>query len=217
MIGSLLETYLSRPLICIDSSGGMDRSQEHLFNLVIPGPVGSLSVGMFVTFSETYKTIERGLYLLKKIWTEFIGVNADFSPKVFMSDDCSAQIKALNNIFPESKVLLCQFHVANAMWKWLMSNINLDRRMEVMEKFKWLIYEKINYDSARAEFFNFNSFDKKLFKHCQTVLKKETLFCNYHTKKYDLLGVNTNNLIERSFLTISRNTWKETNVIMQST
>ena len=117
MLGSLSIHQISSRIICIDASGGMDRSSGHLFNLVIPGPVGALSVGMFITFSETAQAIEKGLNLLKNIWVSNNVVRPDFSPISFMSDDCTAQIKSLNKVFPSSRVLLCQFYIKNALWK----------------------------------------------------------------------------------------------------
>lgn len=39
-----------------------------------------------------------------------------------MTDDSAAEKKALKFIWPESLQLLCQFHVAQAEWRWLFSN-----------------------------------------------------------------------------------------------
>lgn len=38
-------------------------------------------------------------------------------PKIFMTDDSSAERNALKNVFPESRRLLCIFHVCQAMWR----------------------------------------------------------------------------------------------------
>ena len=193
--------------MCIDSTGGMDRSHGHLFNLVIPGPVGSLSCGMFISFSETKNTIEKGLDLLKQLWVQNNAVQQDFYPKVFMSDDCSAQINALNSIFPESKILLCQFHVGNALWKWLHSNIKDENRIDIMNAFKKIMHTRDDFDQMKSNLFTMGIVqnNKKLFKHLQLVFRKEKLFCRYFTQEHELLGANTNNLIERSFLTIKQN------------
>ena len=61
MMGAARLKEVSEKVICIDSTGGMDRTSGHLFNLVIPGPTGGLSIGMFVVFSENSKDISTGL------------------------------------------------------------------------------------------------------------------------------------------------------------
>ena len=117
MINSLKTLDYSENILCIDSSGGMDRSSSHLFNLVIPGPVGSLSIGMFLSSSETSVDIERGIRLLKEIWAK--NEIKYYQPACIMSDDSKAQINALKKTFENSTILLCQFHVLQALWKWL--------------------------------------------------------------------------------------------------
>lgn len=112
MLNSAKLSDITSKVICIDSTGGMDRSSGHLFNLVIPGPTGGLSIGMFITFSETKTDIKLGLEFLKETWQKNSIV---VEPTCFMSDDCSAQIAALSEIFPNSTTLLCQFHVVQAL------------------------------------------------------------------------------------------------------
>ena len=120
MLGTIKRKDISEKIVCINSSGGMDRTSGHLFNLVIPGPTGSLSIGMFISFSECKTDIKIGLELLKHIWEENFITN--FCPKYFMSDDCAAQIGAVTEAFEPSRIFH-PFHVLNAMWKWLSSNV----------------------------------------------------------------------------------------------
>ena len=82
MLGSLDAKFISSNIICIDASGGMDKSSGHIFNLAIPGPAGALSVGMFLTFSETSRTIQKGISKLKEIWLENNIINDNFYPRV---------------------------------------------------------------------------------------------------------------------------------------
>ena len=139
MISAAKLKYISEKVICIDSTGGMDRSSGHLFNLVIPGPTGGLSIGMFVVFSENTNDISIGLNLLKQIWSDN---GLTLNPRTFMSDDCAAQISAINNCFPNSTVLLCQFHVVQALWRWLQSNALKDERKPIVKLFRKAMYGK---------------------------------------------------------------------------
>ena len=206
MLAALSETKISAKVVCIDSSGGMDRSSARLFNLVIPGPVGGLSIGMFICFSETAPTIEKGLRLLKQIWTKNQAVDANFCPTVFMSDDSSAQIGAIQNVFKESTVLLCIFHVLNAFWKWLQSNVKSGKesnlRQNLWYKLRQLIYATENSDSISSELRALVSGDKKLEKHVDGILKKSRKILKTYRSHFELFGVDTNNIIERFFLKI---------------
>ena len=89
-----------------------------------------------------------------------------------MSDDCTAQINAIKNIFENSTVLLCQFHVLNAMWKWLQSNSVLNERKNIMIDFTRLIYSK-HYQDSKNKFLASINNNEKILKHINLVLKKE--------------------------------------------
>ena len=47
-----------------------------------------------------------------------------YSPQSFMTDDRTAEKNALRRVWPEATKLLCQFHVAQAEWRWLLDSKN---------------------------------------------------------------------------------------------
>lgn len=55
-----------------------------------------------------------------------------------MTDDSAPEKKALKSVWPESLQLLCQFHVAQAEWRWLFSNseVQKDDRSRLMKLFQ---------------------------------------------------------------------------------
>lgn len=53
-----------------------------------------------------------------------------------MTDDSAAERNALQTVWPLSNRLLCHFHVAQAEWRWISSNINLKDRKKLMSKFR---------------------------------------------------------------------------------
>jgi len=64
-------------------------------------------------------------------------------PQLFMTDCSSAEINALANTWPESKNLLCIFHVCQAVWRWCWDSkhkIPIDKRVELMRSFQKIIY-----------------------------------------------------------------------------
>ena len=41
-----------------------------------------------------------------------------------MTDDSAAMKRALATVWPQTRQLLCHFHVAQAEWRWLTSHVN---------------------------------------------------------------------------------------------
>ena len=199
MLGAA-QSPLASNIICIDSTSGMDRSNGHLFNLIVPGPVGSLSIGMFITFSETVQSITLGLEILKLLLQEN-GISC-FNPKFFMSDDSSAQKAAIKNNFPSATILLCQFHVVQALWRWLQSNALKSTRVKIVNLFRKCMYTTSNYEDSKIALYNEIQNDPKLSSHFDRVFVNEKQFATFYRKEFNLGDVNTNNIIENSFLVI---------------
>lgn len=81
---------------------------------------GGLPLGVIITSNEQEQTITEGLQLLKTIFPAgAFGGNGDQGPAVFITDDCTAERKAIHSVFPQSSLLLCTFHVLQAVWRWL--------------------------------------------------------------------------------------------------
>lgn len=74
--------------------------------------------GLLITFSESEEVITAAL----KLWKEIIPTKAFFgrgSPKLIMTDDSPAERNSLRANFPEAILLLCIFHVLQAMWRYI--------------------------------------------------------------------------------------------------
>ena len=110
----------SGELCFIDSSGNMDRENCRVFLLLTHSCAGGLPLGILITQSESQATIVEGLELLNELVGDngFAG-NGQAGPSVFLTDDCSAERGALNQVFPSATLLLCSFHLLQAVWRWL--------------------------------------------------------------------------------------------------
>lgn len=53
-----------------------------------------------------------------------------------MSDKSQAMKKPLGILYPDSRQLLCGFHVGQAEWDWINSNVIKEYRIELMSEFK---------------------------------------------------------------------------------
>eukprot|EP00057_Strongylocentrotus_purpuratus_P026365 XP_011680839.1 PREDICTED: uncharacterized protein LOC753067 [Strongylocentrotus purpuratus] len=114
-----LMTHSSK-LVFIDSTGNVDRHGSRVFLLLTHSSSGGLPLGVIITSNEQERTIVEGLQLLQTICPAgAFGGNGNDGPAVFITDDCTAERKALHAVFPQSVLLLCSFHLLQAVWRWL--------------------------------------------------------------------------------------------------
>ena len=62
-----------------------------------------------------------------------------------MTDDADAEINALKTVWPDAILLLCVWHVLNAVWRWLWQGshqIQKDDRPHLLKAFRSLLYAK---------------------------------------------------------------------------
>ena len=101
-------------------------------------------VGCFLTTSETQSTIEAALRIYKELLSpdSFIGRGVR-RPCIIMTDDCDAERNSIRTAFSDTLVLLCTFHVLQAMWRWLWDakfEILHGDRHDLFHLFKQLMY-----------------------------------------------------------------------------
>lgn len=130
-------------------------------------------------------------------------------PKVFLTDDGTAMINAIHNTWPQSEHLLCQWHVLQALWRWIgNSNHNVKKadRPHLFRAFKKLCYSdtKEKYDEAYNELVNDAVIKKysNYLTHLQRLyFHREQKWTKYHRLQnvLPLHGANTSNFCEASF------------------
>lgn len=57
-------------------------------------------------------------------------------PQVFMTDNSAAEKGALATVWTKSVQLLCGFHVGQAEWQWLDSNVEKEFKKILMKAFQ---------------------------------------------------------------------------------
>ena len=122
-------------------------------------PAGGLPLGFLITSSESEETLSRAFEMFKNILPDYaFGKRGKLKgPILFMTDDADAEINALKKVWPESKRLLCVWHVLNAVWRWLWSadhQIKKDDRPYLLKKFRSTLYaqRKDVYETCKADF-----------------------------------------------------------------
>ncbi|XP_010765429.1 uncharacterized protein [Notothenia coriiceps] len=100
----------------------MDRENCRVFLLLTHSCAGGLPLGILLCQSEDEQTIAQGLEQLKQVVGEkgFAGRGHE-GPQLVITDDCRAEREALGKAFPKATLLLCSFHLLQAVWRWLWS------------------------------------------------------------------------------------------------
>ena len=134
-------------MIFCDSTSTLDRFNTSLFVISTSHPCGAggLPLGAFIVSDEQEETIVQGLKLLQRALPEeaFYKRGVKRGPSMVMTDDCSAEHNAVQNVWPESRLLLCTFHFLQFKWTWLHNGANRianEDRQGLMNKAKMLVY-----------------------------------------------------------------------------
>ncbi|XP_050516231.1 uncharacterized protein LOC126891098 [Diabrotica virgifera virgifera] len=150
------ETFSSE-IIFVDSTGSCDQAGSYLTFIFGASKIGAIPLGCVIHQSQNEECYKEAFESLKQTIGE-TGFNGKF-PAVIMTDDSAAERKALAATFPQSKLLLCSFHICQAMWRWLWDskhNIEKSDRKPLMLAFREIVFEKdvTNTDELLNDFLN---------------------------------------------------------------
>ncbi|XP_063965028.1 uncharacterized protein LOC135156449 [Lytechinus pictus] len=196
----------SGEIIYVDSSGNCDRHNSRIFVVLTHSSAGGLPLGMLITTSESMPTIQAGFSLLQSILPEraFFGRGA-MGPQVIMTDDCKALRQGLHAVYPQSSLILCVFHLLQALWRWLWdthNHISKQDRTYLLNTFKELIgadnsldlesrFQQIQEDKVVARYQQFKEHLAEIF-----ARRNAWALCLHQSANLPLRGNVTNNFVE---------------------
>lgn len=136
------ETF-SNEIVFIDTTGSCDQTDSNITFMFGASKVGAIPMRCVIHTSQNEQCYYNAFMALK----DAIGQCGFFnkSPSAIMTDDSSAERNALNKVFPTSKLLLCSFHVCQAMWRrpWDTNHgIENMHRKSVMLMFRLTVFER---------------------------------------------------------------------------
>ncbi|KAK3912996.1 Zinc finger and BTB domain-containing protein 11 [Frankliniella fusca] len=142
----------SGEVMFIDSSGSMDNNNARVFVMLTPSVAGGLPIGLLITFSENENVITAALQKWIEILPKhaFYGRGPKQGPKIILSDDHSASRNSLRYCWPETVLLLCIFHVLQAMWRYVWNSehgVKFEHRAEI-----YFLFRQILYATSEEEF-----------------------------------------------------------------
>ncbi|KAJ8931471.1 hypothetical protein NQ314_015609 [Rhamnusium bicolor] len=189
-------------MVYVDSSGSCDQTSTCVTFLFTSNKTGAIPVACVLHTAQT----EANYTLAFAVVIEAIEVhNKKFSPRVFMTDDSEAERNALATVFPNSVLLLCTFHLCQALWRYLWEtdhNVKKEDRKKVMELFRDVLYAPTEIDSEE----HMKNLKKDgvvlgnqlLLKHMENLWTRREEWCISYRKNVITRGNNTNNYTEAS-------------------
>ena len=95
----------------------MDIENTRVFLLLTHSAAGGMPIGVLLLSNEQSEAISCALRLyLSLLDDECFRGRVIKGPELFMTDDSTAERKALQEVFPDSTLLLCSFHILQAFW-----------------------------------------------------------------------------------------------------
>ncbi|XP_063068679.1 uncharacterized protein LOC134460150 [Engraulis encrasicolus] len=197
---SNLELY-GKHLVFVDTTHCVNQYEFPLLTLLVRDGHGrGVPVAYAIVSNERQSTLEKAL---EKLREQFLS-----PPRAFMVDKDYAEINALSSIFPESAILLCWYHVLQAVQRWLSkaeSGVHGPSDLKTREDIMSFFY-KLKACKTEAEY------EASAKKFIDTFVQHPAV-CNYFRKHWEDLGhmwsdygrcfehlnTDTNNVIERFF------------------
>ncbi|XP_025087192.1 uncharacterized protein LOC112559914 isoform X2 [Pomacea canaliculata] len=194
----------SGELVFIDSTGGVDRYNCRVFLLLTHSAAGGLPLGCIITTSESTDALELGFDLYKRLLSKdsFNG-RGERGPVVILTDDCEMERKALKTVFPESILILCVFHILQAVWRFLWDSkhaVPRDDRPHLLKLVRNLVYADnqqqlqdcytvLRNDPVALQHSSFIEYVKRLY-------ERQHVWAICHREQLPVRGNDTNNYVE---------------------
>jgi len=194
----------SKDIIFVDSSGSCDQTNTVVTFFFGSSKIGGIPMGVVLHTGQSQDNYTSAFELLKKLIGPN-GFNGRGEPNVIMTDDSIAERKALQACFPKSTLLLCTFHILQAVWRWLWNSshqIHNNDRKHLINIFRKVMYatnedecmkemNNLKMDSCSKKYINYLNYVEKLW-------KRNTEWCLCFRSKLAIRGNNTNNIVEAS-------------------
>ena len=117
-------------IVFIDATSNLDRLDCKLFHLICPSAAGGLPLGNVITSRENEATVKAGFELYQSLLpTRAFFNRGTLGPLIIMTDDSKTIQNTLRAIWPNATLLVCVFHILQALWRWEWDSDNkIDKR-----------------------------------------------------------------------------------------
>lgn len=111
------ELPFSKDIAFVDSTSSCDAQGHSVTFMLTACGIGAVPLAIMITKNQSIADYAAAFNLIKTSISNGFG-NQGF-PLQFITDDSDAERQALKSVFPDSKLLLCRFHVLQSVWRWL--------------------------------------------------------------------------------------------------
>ena len=156
----------AKDICLLDVTGSLDRVDSRLARFLTVSPSGGIPLGNIIVSSESEQLLTEAFTAFQDMLPEDSwNGRGRLGPTLMMTDDCSSEIAAVKNVWPEAKNILCQFHLLQAVWRWLMAGahgIPQKHRAHLFYLFRSLVYSKstAEFEEAREKFMEDDTLNK---------------------------------------------------------
>lgn len=130
-------------VVMVDDVGSLCKQKARVYVFACRTAAGGIPLGVIVSSSEREDVFEAAVTSLKTCFPEgsFYGKDC---PMAFLTTSNLKEQRVLEKQFPGSTILLCEFHVLETVWSWLLDasngiSDNSDRHILYLQ-FKTLVY-----------------------------------------------------------------------------
>ncbi|KAG1662103.1 hypothetical protein GQR58_021112 [Nymphon striatum] len=182
----------------------MDRYDCRIFMMLTHSAAGGLPLGCLIVTSESRECISEPLRLYLDIipYDAFFG-RGSRGPIVFLSDDSEAERQSLEEVFPEATLVLCVFHLLQAVWRFLWegkNNIRKDHRPDLLFLVKKMTFassiEDLKKAYAELQANEIAGRYPNYLIHCEKLHERRHAWAVCYRNDLPVRGNNTNNYAE---------------------
>ena len=142
----------SSELVFMHITSSVDEEGSQFFLLCTHLAAGGLRLAGFLTNNESEKTLTMALELVKKNLPveAFFGRGIEAGPHILLTDNNNEEHSSLHTVWPSAVLLLCLFHVMEAIWHWLYDKKNGNRenhRQEIIKLVKEIVHAETEEDN----------------------------------------------------------------------
>ena len=200
----------SKELVFVDSTGNCESHNLKIFLMCTHSTVTALPLGLVVVQNEQESTLKLAFGMLKDCLPPAAFFNqGTLGPEIILTDNCSEEIIALKYTWPESKLLLCLFHILQQVLRWLMlksHGVCDTERTGVFRLFKRSVYAQTleefeeRYDTLLADpSVECNDLATQYFEDLKLLQNK---FALCYRSALPMRGNQTTNFVEAQFLVL---------------
>lgn len=191
-----------REMSFVDSTGSVDQQSLTVTVLLIGTCIGALPTGLTISGEKSEQAYTHLFEMLRDL-TEEVDPSSRWNPSIAMTDGDSAIRKGLKSTFPDIVLLLCLFHILQAVWRFLFSKesgVDKRHRQLIYKLFRKSAYapNRDLFDSSRSELYSAEGLTSRSKTYFDGVWKMASDWALHYRQRLVTRGHQTNNMSEVS-------------------